>query len=530
MTGDGKRRLTRLSLTLLLWVVPVLPCYLGLVAIKYPYARVLCGALAVACVFFAASCFSTRDGWKVVLPFVVMIVLAWGPVIAIASWLRRFFPGVEIVFPVVAVSLLISGRLIRSGAGWMIDGAICLAAFLVSHGCFHEFSWSLMSVVALLLATALGLHRILENARSSPAPRWAHLSIIAGLGVIGTLSIHSYSASHPEAAAEIASQPGVRQLASFDRQDINFFIDDGAGNGWRFYHHIADFCAYRAGRSDACRSETYRPSDEAVWDAGRRAYWFFSGPKLWLMRTADAQPEFVASFEPEFRRMNPTFAGGNIRGFPAGNPTKFLAQFDEASGVVYFDLEQRSAKAIEVGNRNTDCIWSPDGNSIVFLGSNKASLRPLRGKLTKTDLDGRVLRERYIDDVVSYITQTDRSYFYISYYSRHRVEKVSYDSLETIDSVETDRYPRSAYHDSARDLLIVPSFLDGTLAFHRSERLEFLARIRIGTRVRAVTRSLNDGEILIASSAGQFAVDVDEVLRQSAQPDRPGAVEAGEPL
>ncbi len=513
LTGDGTRAWTHLVLVLLLWVAPALPVHVGLVQIQFPYAILLCVGLTVCCAVFVASWFTVRDGWKSRASFVVMVSWAWLPVIAIAAWLRRFFPGVELALPVLAASHLLAERFARPSHRSFIEGAICVGVFVIGHAVFREYSWIVVAIAVVGIAVVISLHRVLEDARSSPAPRWIQLSLVAGLGVLGTLSIHSYMAMHPEGAQDIAAQPGVRQLASFDRQDINFFVDDGAGNGWRFYHHIADFCAYRGGTSDTCRQEKWRPSDEAVWDANRRAYWFFSGPKLWVMKPSDPRSELVASVDAEFARLDPKFAGGNIRGFPIGSPTKFLAQFDEASGVVYFDLTRDSARAIEVGNRNTDCIWSPDGNAVVFLGSNKASLRPLRGKLTKMDLEGRVLRERYIDDVVSYLTQTDRPYFYISYYSRHRVERVSYETLETIESVATDRYPRSSYHDAGRNLLIVPSFLDGTLSFYRSEGFAFLTRIRIGTRVRAVTESLTDGEVLIASSAGQFAVNVDEVLR-----------------
>ncbi|MCL4233506.1 MAG: hypothetical protein KJ042_03195 [Deltaproteobacteria bacterium] len=528
MTEEWKRRAASLSLILLFYVVPALPCYAGLIGIKFPYAPIAAGILAIAVGVFGWEQIARarRSGFSTAF----LMVTAWLPTIALAAWLRRYFPGVEFVAPMLAMALYVARRAARNAVRIPVEWFICVGGYSLVHGYFREMSWLLALVVVAVFSVGLALYGLLERSRGELIPRWLYLSFISGVSVVGTLSFHSYTATHPEAADGIAAQPGVRQLSEYDRQDINFFIDDGAGNGWRFYHHVPDYCSYRGGMSDACREEKWRPSDEAVWDADARAYWFFSGPKLWRMRPGDPKPEPMGSFDDEFRRLNPVFAGGNIRGFPLDRPTRFLAQYDEAPGVVYFDLDQRSARAIEVGDRNTDCIWSPDGNSIVFLGSNKASLRPLRGKLTKTDLDGRVLRERYIDDVVSYLTQTDRSYFYISYYSRHRVEKVSYDSLETIDSVETDRYPRSAYHDSARGLLIVPSFLDGTLSFYRSEGLEFLMRIRIGTRVRAVTESLSDGSILIASSAGQFSVDIDEVLLRSAQPDRPGMVEAGEPL
>ncbi len=513
MRGDSKRGLIRLSVTLLLWVVPTLPCHVGLVLIAFPNSWVLLGGLFVLCAVFAACHLAESGARAPRVAFVVMVLWAWLPVLAVAAWLRRFFPGIELAFPIVTLSLLISGRLAHGGARLAIDGAICLCVFAVAHVHFRELSWGLIGGIAALLAVALALHRLSEVERASRAPRWLHLAMVTGLGAIGSLGLHAYVASHADAAREIAAQPGVRRLASSDRNDINFFIDDGEGNGWRFYHHNADFCAYRRGIPDTCRQEGWRPSDEAVRDVGASAYWFFSGPNLWRMAPGDSEPSRIASFDEEFRRVNPVFPGGNIRGFPVDRPTRFLAQYDEASGVVVFDATQGSARVVTVGNRNTDSIWAPDGRSIVVLGSNKASLRPLRGKLTKMDLEGRVLHERYIDDVVSYLTQTDRPYFFVSSYSRHRVERVSYETLETIEAVRTDRYPRSSWFDSARAVLIVPSFLDGTLSFYRPEGLAFVAKIRIGTRVRAVTPSLIGDEVLIASSAGQFAVNVDEVLR-----------------
>lgn len=510
----------------IIYTIPAIPCFVVLLATRSPII-ILLGVAILFLLSIQVALFRLRMN-SLVRKCVsrIIITLAWIPAIFVVSILREIFPWAIVIFPVAVLFGLFSYATLTHISRIMLGTFTPLITAVVIVFGFHDLE-VFLGAGFLLGLLALGIFSVLiEFSWNRPLARTIYIPFTSTLVVYGFLSLNVYVNRTSNDPATILATAGIVRVdgdvySPPPKNDINFFLFNNDNVYTTFDHsppnsHILSYIDSKVKTEIDLKGLI---TDESVLNRNLGVYYFIGNKILYEYGIQNCRLRPIASLEEAYDQLRPFQATGNIREYPRERARRLLIQFDNAHGIITYDLDNGNLSLLPMPIRITDSIWAADGTRIISLAFKENRLCPPKGKLFLLDTSGHVLRERILDSPLAYLTQTDRSFFFIGYYFSNKVDKVSCETLETISCVQTDPIPRAMYFLSHLNLLMVPSFAAGTLTLVDTDLMVVVRKVLIGRRVRAIIPSHEMGLYTISSTAGLFTVNPASLI---ADPDQGG--------
>lgn len=511
--AGNHRSVAILFLQLAFYSLPVLPYYL-FSNLSNPSVMVLVDIAAVVilvwCVFSTRIPACGRFLW--IYKFFLLLII-YLPPLAISPLLIEGFPLFLGLIPIAVAGVWTGKFFDKAGFGEILVPGAAAVAYLI--GLFQVVLQN-AALFSLGILAYSWIARLVRRRGAEMLPRILFIPVAAMLSAIPVFSLDFYTSMHPEKASTIGAQRGVRSLGfqpvlDAYSWDFSFFF---VGEQASLFFCCKDNRVLRLSKDNSLTvlETDGNHTDQAIVDIEKKEFYFIGGSILYKGSIPGGTIAPYLSMKEQYAAIGHVRDMGDFRGFPSINPRCLMIIYDTASGVIIHDLEHNVTNTIHFSNPLWDAIFHPDGTKVLSVMQEERWRLSAKARLFLNDLDGNVIRDRALDTTMIYLSPGTSDYFFLGYYFKGKLEKVSWHTLETIRSAPVDAVPRAMTYLPKWNCVMVPSYGLGTMSFLDADDLRLITKIQIGRRVRAITPSLVPDEFTISSEAGFFSIRVDEIL------------------